>query len=77
MLLLAAIWRLPRGSNAPKLAAGYLTWIPGPDILYGGKTADLKNWAILGFGRSERRKNCKNAIVGALCNHLIAFDAQM
>ena len=25
-------------------------------------------------GRSERRKNCKNAIAGVVCNHLIAFD---
>ena len=41
-----------------------LIWILDPDVLYGGKPADLKNWAILGFWRSERRKNCKNAIVG-------------
>ncbi|MBR3243447.1 MAG: hypothetical protein IKF90_12245, partial [Parasporobacterium sp.] len=52
-------------------------WILDPDVLYGGKPADLKNWAILGFVRSEQRKNCKNAIVGLLCNHLIAFDAYM
>jgi len=24
-------------------------WIPDPDVLYGGKPADLKNWVILGF----------------------------
>jgi hypothetical protein len=52
-------------------------WILDPDVLYGAKPTDLKNWAILGFGKREQERNCKNAIAGAKCNHLIAFDANM